>query len=68
MYLNVYSRRPQQHEVELSVEALTQLKTQWEEYNNRLPENERDTVDLELRALTIYGHTLLNSAGFLYVD
>ncbi len=68
MYLNVYSRRPQQHEVELSVEALTQLKNQWEEYNNRLPENERDAVDLELRALTIYGHTLLNSAGFLYVD
>ena len=68
MYLNVYSRRPQQHEVELSVEALTQLKTQWEEYNNRLPENEREAVDLELRALTIYGHTLLNSAGFLYVD
>ena len=68
MYLNVYSRRPEQHEVELSVEALTQLKNQWEEYNNRLPENERDAVDLELRALTIYGHTLLNSAGFLYVD
>ena len=68
MYLNVYSRLPRQEEVELSVEALTQLKAQWEEYNNRLPENERDAVDPELKALTIYGHTLLNSAGFLYVD
>ncbi len=68
MYLDVYSRRPLQEEVELSVEALMQLKTQWEEHNNSLPQNERENVDLELKALTIYGHTLLNSAGFLYVD
>ena len=33
-----------------------------------LPEKERPAFDAELKALTIYGHTLLNSAGFLYVD
>ncbi|MEC9095268.1 MAG: DUF1553 domain-containing protein, partial [Planctomycetota bacterium] len=68
MHLYVYSRQPRQEEMELSVEALNQLKNQWEEYNSSLPESEREMVDPELKALTIYGHTLLNSAGFLYVD
>ena len=68
IYLSVYSRRPTPQELELSVEALQQLRAQWEEHKQTLPEKEQAELDTELKALTIYGHTLLNSAGFLYVD
>ena len=68
MYLAVLSRKPDATELELSSEALQQLQQQWQVYRDSLPEAERETVDAELKALTIFGHTLLNSAGFLYVD
>ena len=68
MYLTVYSRKPNAEEVALSVQALQELQKQWDFHKQGLPENERPAFDAELKALTIYGHTLLNSAGFLYVD
>lgn len=68
MYLSVYSRKPLPEEAALSVEALEALKSQWAAYRNSLPENEREKIDVDLKALTIFGHTLFNSAGFLYVD
>lgn len=68
IYRSVYSRRPTTQEIELSVDALQQLRTQWEEHKQSLPEKEQVEFDVELKALTIYAHTLLNSAGFLYVD
>ena len=68
IYVSVYSRYPTPRELELSVEALQQLRAQWEEHKQTLPEKEQSELDTELKALTIYGHTLLNSAGFLYVD
>ena len=68
IYRSVYSRRPTTQEIELSVDALQQLRTQWEEHKQSLPEKEKVEFDVELKALTIYAHTLLNSAGFLYVD
>ena len=68
IYVSVYSRYPTARELELSVEALQQLRAQWEEHKQTLPEKEQSELDTELKALTIYGHTLLNSAGFLYVD
>lgn len=68
MYLTVYSRKPNAEEVALSVQALQELQKQWGLHKQGLPEKERPAFDAELKALTIYGHTLLNSAGFLYVD
>ena len=68
MYLTVYSRKPNAEEVALSVQALQELQKQWDFHKQGLPEKERPACDAELKALTIYGHTLLNSAGFLYVD
>ena len=54
IYRTALSRNPSAEELQLGVESLGKLETQWEQ----------DPA----RALEAYCHVILNSAGFLYVD
>jgi cytochrome c553 len=61
VYLIALSRLPNDEEKQLGVRALAQLADEWLKQPS-------DADSAELRALTTYCHTILNSAAFLYVD
>ena len=60
VYLIALSRMPNAEEKKLGLDALALLADQW------AAKSGKETA--ELKALTTYCHSLVNSAGFLYVD
>jgi hypothetical protein len=61
VYLTALSRPPTEQEKEIGLAALSQLGDAWKK-------QKAEADSAVLRALTIYCHTILNSAAFLYVD
>jgi hypothetical protein len=66
VYLIALSRPPSGEEREVGLAALTQLTGHWAEQFARTGKS--DAREAAVRALTTYCHTIINSAGFLYVD
>jgi hypothetical protein len=58
IYLLALSRFPNDEERQIGVETLKKLEAAWA----------KEAGDANRKALTTYCHTLMNSAGFLYVD
>lgn len=63
VYAIALSRPPSAEEKKITIQALAELTTRWAA---SLPQTERKQA--EQRGLADYCHTILNSAGFLYVD
>jgi hypothetical protein len=61
VYLTALNRSPTEEEERIGLTALTRLADAW-------IKQAADADSAELRALTTYCHTILNSAAFLYVD
>jgi hypothetical protein len=61
VYLAALSRPPSEEEKQLGLKALAQLADVW-------VQQAADADSAELRAMTTYCHTILNSAAFLFVD
>ncbi|MCH2212104.1 MAG: DUF1553 domain-containing protein [Fuerstiella sp.] len=66
LYLAALSRRPTQEELDFGRRTLGELEEKWAEYSSE--QTEEKNGDPAQEALRVYCHTILNSAGFLYID
>jgi hypothetical protein len=66
VYLIALSRFPGNEEKRVAGEALSKLADEWFRHLAAAGKPDRDAA--ELMALTSFCHTIMNSAGFLYVD
>jgi len=66
VYLSALSRLPSDEEKRIGLNAMAKLTEQW---TKQLADpGKADKEAAGLKALTTYCHTIMNSAGFLYVD
>ena len=68
MYLAVTGVHPDSEELEIALEQLNELEKQWKAHIETLSDEQQKEWDPAVKALETMGHTLWNSAGFLYVD
>ncbi len=61
VYWIALSRGPSDDELEIGIEALNQLATNWSKTIT-------DAESVRVKALSAYCHAIMNSAGFLYID
>ena len=66
VYLIALGRPPGDEEKRLGREALEKFADQWARQSSGAGKPDKEAV--ALKALTTYCHTIVNSAGFLYVD
>lgn len=66
VYWLALSRPPSAEESRIGTAALETLTSEWRKESARA--SQADEQSASLKALTTYCHTIMNSAGFLYVD
>jgi len=66
VYLIALSRSPNEEEKKVGLDALRTLADHWAKHLAK--SGKPDTEAAQQKALTTYCHTIVNSAGFIYVD